>query len=53
LTDGKLNEVGRSTLDNGLVVPSQGVPLAFQLLPGQKQPKIEVTHGSSGQRWVV
>jgi Uma2 family endonuclease len=53
LTDGKLLEAGRSSVDNGNVLTSEVVPLSFRLLPGQARPQIEVTHTASDQRWVI
>jgi len=52
LTDGKLLETGRSTIENGTVLESQVVTLGFRLLPGQPRPQIEVTH-TGGQRWII
>lgn len=51
LTDGKLVEVGRSTLENSATLPSEVVPLTFRLISGSSRPRIEVTQSATGQRW--
>jgi Uma2 family endonuclease len=53
LTDGKLVEAGRSTLENGANLSSEVVPLSFCLIAGQTRPQIEVAQINAGQRWVI
>jgi Uma2 family endonuclease len=53
LTDGKLPETARGTVENGNTLTSEVVPLTFRLLAGQNRPQIEVTHTADGQRWVI
>ncbi|MCE9552707.1 MAG: Uma2 family endonuclease [Planctomycetes bacterium] len=53
LTDGKLVETGRSTLENGVKLCSKVVPLSFRLIAGQTRPQIEVAKIDDGQRWVI
>ena len=53
LTDGKLVEAGRSTLENGVTLSSEVVPLSFRLIAGQTRPQIEVAKIDAGQRWVI
>lgn len=53
LQDGKLHEVGRSTLSDARDIASQVVPLSFQLVAGERSPQINVAHHDGQQRWVV
>jgi len=53
LTDGKLIEAGRGTVDNAQALASQVVPLSFRLLPGHPRPQIEVMHVESGKQWMI
>lgn len=53
LTDGKLVEAGRSTLENGVKLSSEVVPLSFGLIAGQTRPQMEVAKIEDGQRWVI
>lgn len=53
LTHGKLVEAGRSTLENGVQLSSEVVPLSFGLFAGQTRPQIEVSQSVAAQRWVI
>jgi len=59
LTDGKLLEAGRSTLENGVTLPSEVVPLSFRLISGPvlaqspARPQVEVIQSAAGQRWAI
>jgi Uma2 family endonuclease len=51
--DGQLTKVGQSTLAAPEVLTSQTVGLTFQLLPGEQQPQIQVTHPATGRLWDI
>ena len=51
LQDKKLVLTAKSTLDDSAVLSSEVVPLSWQLIPGEKRPKIEVTHTDCEQSW--
>ncbi|MCH7988662.1 MAG: Uma2 family endonuclease [Planctomycetes bacterium] len=53
LQDKKLVLAGKSTLDDAAVLSSEVVPLSWQLVAGDKRPKIEVTHADGKQSWTV
>ncbi len=53
LHDGQLEIAGRSTLERLDVLPSNVLPMAFRLVPGDERPAIEVTHSDGVQKWVV
>ena len=53
LEGAELRQAGRSTCDGGEILPSQAVPLTFQLLPDQPRPQIRVSHAESGRSWLV
>jgi Uma2 family endonuclease len=53
LHDGKLELVGRSSVEQPNVLPSAVLPLSFRLVPGQPRPKIEARHTDGVQTWLV
>jgi Uma2 family endonuclease len=53
LTDGKLIEVGQSTVTNGEVVASEAVPLSFQLIQASDRPTILVNHRTEDRQWTI
>jgi Uma2 family endonuclease len=53
LIDGRLQPVGRSTLDAPAALVSEVLPLCFRLVPGEGRPRIEVVHREGGQSWAV
>ena len=53
LQDKQLVPAGKSTLDDSTVLSSEVVPLSWQLIPGDKSPKIEVSHTDGEQRWSI
>jgi Uma2 family endonuclease len=53
LHDGQLEIAGRSTLELSDVLPSNVLPVAFRLIPGDERPGIEVRHNDGVQKWVV
>lgn len=53
LANGTLVSVGRSDVENGLVLTSDALGLTFKLVAGSPRPKVEVKHPESGKRWVV
>jgi Uma2 family endonuclease len=53
LQDGKLELVGRSSVEQPDVLPSTVLPLTFRLVPGQPRPKIESRHTDGVQAWLV
>jgi len=50
---GQLKLAGRCDVENGEVLCSSKVPLAFKLVPGSPHPQIEVKHVDSGRLWLV
>lgn len=50
---GELKEAGRSLPDSSHLLPSESLPLTFQLIPGDPRPQIKVTHVDSGREWMV
>ncbi|MCI0360751.1 MAG: Uma2 family endonuclease [Planctomycetaceae bacterium] len=53
LIDGKLVDVGQSTLDDSRLLKSQVVPLSFRLVGDPSQPAMEVVHQNGQQQWLV
>ena len=53
LSNGRLESVGRSEPDVGVIVTSTVVPVSFRLVAGTPRPKIEVTHHDGRQHWTV
>jgi Uma2 family endonuclease len=53
LTDGKLSEIGQSTLDNPQTVASEVVLLSFRLIEADERPSIVVNHLQDGRHWTV
>jgi len=53
LQDKQLVLAAKSTLDDSAVLNSEAVPLSWQLLPGDKRPKIKVAHTDGKQRWEI
>lgn len=53
LTEGKLVEAGQSTFDDPQQLVSRALPLNFRLAGELTNPAIEVTHQTSGQKWLV
>ena len=53
LVDGKLGEVGESTLPDPQVLASEVVPLSFQLAQVAEKPAILVKHLQDGREWTV
>jgi Uma2 family endonuclease len=51
LVDGVLMLVGKSTLDNSVILTSRVVPLSFQLEQGDPRPTIAMVHSDGVQRW--
>jgi Uma2 family endonuclease len=49
----ELDTVGISTVDNRTVLRSTRVPFAFQLIAGDKRPRVRVTHVETGRHWDV
>jgi Uma2 family endonuclease len=48
-----LKLVGKSTLDASDVIVSEVVPLSYQLVPGEKRPRIAVAHTDGKQKWTI
>jgi Uma2 family endonuclease len=53
LCDGKLQLVGRFTVDQSDVVQSTILPIALRLLAGERRPQIEIKQSDSGQVWLA
>jgi Uma2 family endonuclease len=53
LQDGAMRLVGRSTLEQPVVLSSAVLPLDFGLIAGDARPAIEIRHRDGLQRWVV
>lgn len=53
LADGRLDPVGRSTLDQPHLLSSEVVPLSFRLAAGEPRPAIEVSHADGQRRWTI
>ena len=53
LTNGKLLELGQSTLVDSKVLVSEVVPLSFQLVESANRPAILVRHLEDGRQWMV
>jgi Uma2 family endonuclease len=53
LIDGKLCEVGKSTLAEPVTLASEVVPLSFQLVESAQRPAILVKHLQDGRHWTV
>jgi Uma2 family endonuclease len=51
--EGRLQLVGKSTLEKSEVLTSSSLPLSFQLMPGEARPQIEVVQVSSRLRWMI
>lgn len=49
----KLVLVGRSDLEESVVVASTVLPLSFKLIAGKPRPRIEVTHPKTKKTWLV
>jgi Uma2 family endonuclease len=52
LAQGRLRSVAIATVENGLTVESQVVPISLGLAPGQKRPVIVIT-SRDGQSWAI
>lgn len=50
---GKLSEVGKSTIENSKILPSEVVPLKWQLLLVKGKITIKVSHDDGQQQWVI
>ena len=53
LQEGKLVEVGRSTVKEPRQLASEVAPLDLRLVPGEQRPQIEVVHHDGEQAWTV
>jgi len=53
LIDGKLCEVGKSTLVEPMTLASEVVPLSFQLIESAERPAIRLKHLQDGRQWTV
>jgi Uma2 family endonuclease len=53
LIDGKLCDVGQSTLAERNTLASEVVPLSFQLIESAQRPAILVKHLQDGRQWMV
>ncbi len=53
LREGRLERVGRSTLDAPEMLTSEVVPLRFRLVPGEDRPRIDVTHVDGVPSWQI
>jgi Uma2 family endonuclease len=53
LSGGELRSIGTATLENGLVLASETLPLTFRLVRGDDRPSILVTHTPDGRTWNV
>jgi Uma2 family endonuclease len=53
LMDGKLQEIGQSTLADAKVLPSEVIPLSFQLVGTAERPAIQVRHLLDDRQWLV
>lgn len=51
--DDHLQKTGESNLENGAVLKSNVVALAFQLVPGKDRPRIAVEHLQNEKKWLV
>ena len=51
--EGRLSQVGQSTLPEGEVLVSQRLPVQFRLAAGKPRPRIEILYPAAGQRWLV
>ncbi len=49
----ELHKIADSTIEQPETLPSSVLPLTFRLIPGDARPQVEVTHKTSGERWVV
>ncbi len=45
--------VGNSTMENAVALSSQVVPLSWQLVLGDKRPRIAVAHHDGKQKWTI
>jgi Uma2 family endonuclease len=50
---GVMGLVGRCSMEDRIVMPSQVLPLSFGLVPGAERPKIEVTEQSGERSWLA
>jgi Uma2 family endonuclease len=53
LRDGRLQPVGRSTVEAAEAIRSEVVPLAFRLVAGDQRPRIELVHHDGERRWSI
>ena len=51
LIDNKLVMVGKSTLDDPLILLSEVLPLSFQLVPGDDRSAVRIVHADGVQTW--
>jgi Uma2 family endonuclease len=49
----RLTLVGRTTLDESLVLEPSILPLAIELVAGEKRPRIRIRHRTSDKAWVI
>ncbi|WP_435022411.1 Uma2 family endonuclease [Tundrisphaera sp. TA3] len=50
---GRLDLVGKATVDGAEVLASEVLPLTFRLIPGQERPRIEVARTDEGETWAI
>lgn len=53
LADKKLVSAGISTIENGVALASDVVPLSLKLIAGTPRPSIEIRHNDGQQQWTV
>lgn len=53
LTNGSLDLVGRSTVEDRNALASEVLPLSFRLSPGEERPTISVRHADGERDWSV
>lgn len=53
LRGGRLEPVGRSTLDQPNILQSEVLPLSLRLVPSEKRPQIEMRHSDGAGYWLA
>ncbi|QDT66949.1 Uma2 family endonuclease [Calycomorphotria hydatis] len=53
LGDGELKEVATSTVENGVIVTTESVPLNWELITGEERPAVKVRQVDEERDWVL
>jgi len=53
LKNNEMVEIGRSTIDQPIVLTSSVLPVTFRLVEGAARPQIEMVHLENGQAWQI